>query len=352
MRNVRQTDDKVAEIRKEITAIQKQRDTVMVEYHIISTNYYSKLAAKLIQSQGIDVIGLHFQIPFCPDKRERLSRLGLKIEYIDISQDFLKIIQNPRYGFGSNINPCIDCKIFMLQKAKELMPKYEAKFVITGEVLGQRPMSQNSQTLKIIEKDSGLEEFLLRPLCAKLMPETIPEKEGWVKREKLGDFSGRGRKSQMALAKELGITNYAQPAGGCLLTDPEFSRRLKELMQHNALTLGNVELLKLGRHFRLSPATKLIVGRNQKEDEALLSLAKPEDYIFMPPEEVAGPTSLGKGNFDGKLIELSCALTLRYCNLKKTPAEEIVYRKVSESENKVLRISPIKEEQLISLKIA
>jgi tRNA-specific 2-thiouridylase len=287
----------------------------MTALALLSGGLDSLLAAKLIQEQGIEVIGLHFLIPFSPDKSSSLSGAGIKIERIDIRKEFLEIIKAPRHGFGAQINPCIDCKIFMLSKTKELMPGFGAQFVVTGEVLGQRPMSQHRQSLALIEKESGLVGFLLRPLCAQLLSETIPEQKGWVRRERLLGFSGRGRREQIRLARELGIEKYAQPAGGCLLTDPQFTRRLKDLLAHNEMDIENIELLKVGRHFRLTPQAKLAVGRNQKENEKILSLVRPDDFIFMPTQDLAGPTALGRGVFDAQLINLSCGIVAHYCDL-------------------------------------
>ena len=317
---------------------------------LISGGLDSTLAAKLIKEQGIEVIGLRFKIPFCPPRNKDFSDIGIDIREANISDGFLEMMKNPRYGYGSQMNPCIDCKILMLCKAKEFMEQYGAKFIITGEVLGQRPMSQHKQALLNIAKRAGLEGLVLRPLSARFLPETIPEKEGWVKRDNLLSFSGRGRKQQIELARIFGIKEYAQPAGGCLLTDPEFSKRFKDLLSHEGLNQNNVELLKLGRHFRFSERAKLIVGRNEKENARLADLAGENDYLFMP-YEIAGPTALGRGVFTDELVKLSCSITCRYCDLNVNNNIDIVYRRMSEKENKVLRISPIEETKLSSLKI-
>ena len=317
---------------------------------LISGGLDSSLAAKLIKEQGIEVIGLRFKMPFCPPRNKDFSDIGIDIREANISDGFLEMMKNPRYGYGSQMNPCIDCKILMLCKAKEFMEQYGAKFIITGEVLGQRPMSQHTQALLNIAKRAGLEGLVLRPLSARLLPETIPEKEGWVKRDNLLSFSGRGRKQQIELARIFGIKEYAQPAGGCLLTDPEFSKRFKDLVSHEGLNQNNAELLKLGRHFRFSERAKLIVGRNEKENARLADLAGENDYLFMP-YEIAGPTALGRGVFTDELVKLSCSITCRYCDLNGNTNVDIVYRRMSEKENKVLRISPIEETKLSSLKI-
>jgi tRNA U34 2-thiouridine synthase MnmA/TrmU len=317
---------------------------------LISGGLDSTLAAGLVREQGIEVVGLRFKIPFCAKTNKILPDLGIEIQEINIADDFLKLIENPKYGYGSQMNPCIDCKILMLSKAKELMEQYNAKFIITGEVLGQRPMSQHKQALETIAKRAGLESLVLRPLSAKLLPQTLPEREGWIKRQNLLDFSGRGRKQQIELAKTLGIEEYAQPAGGCLLTDPGFSKRLRDLIAYGKLNLNNIELLKIGRHFRITPETKLVVGRNEKENERLLNLAKEEDYLFMP-KDIPGPTALGRGIFNEELINFSSSIICRYCDLDGSTNADIIYKKTPEQEDKILKIAPIEDSRLIELRI-
>lgn len=320
---------------------------------LISGGLDSILAAGLIKDCGIEVIGLNFKIPFCrPQKKTnpKIHQLGIELKSIDISEEFLEIIKNPRYGFGSNMNPCIDCKILMLKKAKELMPKFGAKFIITGEVLGQRPMSQNRQALELIEKRAGLQGLLLRPLSAKLLSKTFPEKEGWINRDKLLDFNGRSRQPQIALAGKLRIKDYQQPAGGCLLTDPQFAKRVKDLLNHKELNLENIELLKIGRHFRLSQKTKLVVGRDERENADLLTKVKEGDYLFMP-RDIAGPSALGKGGFSEDLINLSCRITCRYCDLNGKINADITYRRIPDKENKALKVSPLDAANLETFRI-
>ncbi len=318
---------------------------------LISGGLDSLLAASLIKRQGIEVVGLKFKIPFCSNKRKTPLELGIEIKEVDICDDFLDMVKDPSHGYGSNMNPCVDCKILMLRKAGELMKEYGASFIITGEVLGQRPMSQHKRALNNIVKKSGFEGLILRPLSARLLEETIPEKEGWVKRDALLNFSGRGRKQQISLAEDFGIKEYAQPAGGCLLTDSGFSGRLKDLMAHEGLNRNNVELLKLGRHFRLNDATKIIVGRDKEENKELLNLAQPDDYLFLPTDKLAGPTSLGRGDFNQELINISCAITCSYCDIDAADIGDIIYRRIPAKESRVLRIKPIDEDSLLSLRI-
>ena len=329
---------------------------------LISGGLDSTLATRLIQDLGIELIAFNTVSPFCLCNR-RSSRgclygpnsvakqLDLKLISIDVSEEFLEIVKKPKHGYGSNMNPCIDCRILLFKKAKEAMEKEGASFVITGEVLGQRPMSQKLNTMKLIEREAGLDGLVLRPLSARALESTIPEKQGWIARDKLLAISGRGRREQIALACKLGINDYPCPSGGCLLTDPEFSRRLKDLMEHQESDLENIRLLKMGRHFRLSQTAKLVVGRNEKENTRLLNLAKEDDYLFMPTDELAGPTSLGRGILSEELIKLSCSITCRYCDLNGNTNIDIVYRRISEKENKVLRISPIEETKLLSLRV-
>ncbi len=327
---------------------------------LISGGLDSTLAARLIQEQGIEIIALNFKTAFClcdkkksgcgSQAKEVADNLGIELKVINITDDFLQILKHPKHGYGANMNPCIDCRILMLRKAKEFMEHSGAKFMITGEVLGQRPMSQHKQALKIIEKESGLESLVLRPLSAKLLLETIPEKENWVDRQKLLNFSGRTRKPQIELAKNLNIQDYPCAAGGCLLTDPQFAKRVKDLITHDELNLNNVELLKIGRHFRFSKQAKLVVGRDEKENQRLADLIKDGDYLFMPLE-IAGPTALGRGNFSQELIQLSCAITCGYSDLNGSIEAEIVYKKVPEKEEKIAKVLPIEKEKFISLRI-
>jgi tRNA U34 2-thiouridine synthase MnmA/TrmU len=214
----------------------------------------SILAVKLIQEQGIEVRGVNFKTPFFGLSKTFavIKNIDIDLEIIDITQELLEILRNPKHGFGKNMNPCIDCHSLMFKKAGEYMIKIGASFIISGEVLGERPMSQNRNSLNIIKRESGFEGRILRPLSALLLAETIPEKEGLVDRSKLLDISGRSRKRQMELAAKMGIDDYPSPAGGCKLTEPAFSKRLRDLFTQDSFSLEDIELLKLGRHFRLS----------------------------------------------------------------------------------------------------
>lgn len=328
---------------------------------LVSGGLDSALAGRLIKELGIEVIPLYFKIPFCHrlktngslDKRETFqlsANLDAAVRTIDIGDDFLNLLVKPKHGFGSNMNPCIDCKILMLRKTKGLMQEWGAAFVVTGEVLGQRPMSQHRQALLEIEKESGLNGLLLRPLSARLLPETIPEKEGWIDRAKLLNFSGRSRKPQIELAENFEFKNYPNAAGGCLLTEPGFSRRLKDVMQFDRLSNENIELIKLGRYFKISDNARLIVGRDEPENNTLIGLARENDYLFMPTDELAGPIALGRGAFNDELVKLCCSITCRYCDIADRLETGIVYKKVP-GEEKILIAKPMRESEVISLRI-
>ncbi|MDD5044478.1 MAG: 7-cyano-7-deazaguanine synthase [Candidatus Omnitrophica bacterium] len=332
---------------------------------LLSGGLDSTLAAKLIKDQGIDVVALHFTSPFCLcDKRspknirshsgcrnealEAAKVLGLEFKTLAKGQEILEIIKKPKHGFGSNMNPCIDCRILMFKKAKEFMQECGASFIFTGEVLGQRPMSQKKNTMDLIDKEAGLEGEVLRPLSAKILPETQAEKNGWVDREKLLDFSGRTRRPQMDLAENYNIKDYPCASGGCLLTEPEFAKRLKDLLKHAELTLNEVELLKTGRHFRISEYAKLVVGRDERENERLSSLKAKEDYLLMP-KELKGPASLLRGKVEEKDLSLSAEITAHYCDRNGQALVKIAYS--SESSNGEKESAPIAVEKLESFRI-
>ncbi len=321
---------------------------------LLSGGLDSTLAANLIKEQGIEIVVLNIKTSFCLCDRHsstgcsneafKVARdLGLEIKIINATAEILEIIKNPKHGFGSHMNPCIDCRILTFRKAKELMQEIGAKFVITGEVLGQRPMSQRKDAIIAIEKESGLLGLVLRPLSAKLLPETIPEKNGWVSRAKLLDFSGRSRSPQIALAKLFEIKDYPCSAGGCLLTDAGFSRRINDLLWHSELEMKNIELLKIGRHFRISKKTKLIVARNEKEGERLIGLARAGDAIF-EPKELPGPTAILRGNFEEKVKLISAQIVAKYTN--PTQEVKIAIKTMPQLKEEVISVKASNEEEL------
>lgn len=259
------------------------------------------LAAKVLMEQGVEIIGLSFKSCFFSTTKAKKAAeyLGIKLIEVDFTDEHLIMVKNPAHGYGKNMNPCIDCHGLMLKKAKEIMEKEKYDFVATGEVLGQRPMSQNAEALKIVEKISELEGKLVRPLSAKLLDESEPEKQGKLIRGRLLDISGRSRKRQLELVKKYGIKEYSSPGGGCLLTESEFSEKLLKILEYWSECGGNdIEILKHGRVFWLKNKNDknvlLIVGRDDKENEILKKIAKPEDIIMELTEE-NGPTSLIRG---------------------------------------------------------
>ena len=272
------------------------------------------LAAELLRRQGVDVTAIIFTTPFFgSSKGETAARqLGIPYRVEDITIDHLVMVKAPKYGYGRNMNPCIDCHAMMFAKAGELMQQLGADFLFSGEVLGQRPMSQNIKALRSVEISSGYEGLLLRPLSAKLLPETEPEKKGLVDREALLNIQGRSRKVQMKLAEEWGIQDFPSPGGGCLLTDPGFSVRLKELFDHlPEADAIEVEKLKYGRHFRLPGGSKVIVGRHKSDNEALEPLAGTGD-LLLRHLDVPGPlTLLEKGASPGD-VEMAASIAARY----------------------------------------
>ncbi len=274
---------------------------------LLSGGLDSILAVKLLLEQGIEVEAVNFRSNFCgPSKaRPAAKMLGVPLREVDIREDFLAVLKNPKYGYGAGLNPCIDCHALMLKKAGQIMCAEGFDFVATGEVLGERPMSQHKQALKIVEREAGLEGYLLRPLSAKLLEPTMPEKESLVDREKLLAISGRSRKKQMELAARYGIKNYPTPAGGCALTQAGFARRLAELMKNKPdFDAADVDLIGVGRHFWLaSPkreegeggvdGSQIILGRNEQENQILESAAKKND-VLIEPENFIGPIALIK----------------------------------------------------------
>lgn len=325
---------------------------------LLSGGLDSTLAAKVVMEQGIELEALNFLTVFCTctnrgetclASQKAVENLGIPLRILNVSEEYLSVVKHPRHGYGKNMNPCIDCRIFMLRKTKAYMKEVGAAFIVTGEVLGQRPMSQRKDTMRMIEKEAGLEGFILRPLSAKVLPTTIPEKEGWVDREKLLNISGRSRKTQMELAEHFGIRDYPCPAGGCLLTDPGFAKRVKDLLLHNPdFSLNDVHLLKIGRHFRLSRMVKLVVGRNEEENRRIETFARSGD-VLLKAVRYPGPVSLLRGETDEKEKGMAAAITAHYGKAKGIDQVEVNYRKIGGLENQSLFVSSILEGDLQNL---
>ncbi len=318
---------------------------------MISGGLDSTLALALVRRQGIEVKAINFYTGFCITETQRrkggrsdgtvprnealraAADLEVDIEYVDISGGpYLDMLVHPKYGYGANANPCVDCRIFMMSRAREIMEAEGADFVFTGEVLGQRPKSQRRDTLRIIERESGLDGRLLRPLSAKLLPPTIPEREGLVDREQLLDISGRSRLRQLALAEELGVADFPQPAGGCCyLTDESFARKFFDVLdareaagEPRRLVAEDVILLSTGRHFRLSPRAKLVVGRSEVENALLEHHV--EGRARVEARGVLGPVAVVEGVPTWEERVLASRIVARYGKGKDLPKVEVEWR--------------------------
>jgi tRNA-specific 2-thiouridylase len=299
---------------------------------LISGGLDSMLAAKTVMDQGIHVEGINFFTGFCveghthairekdrakPKRNNSLwvaEQLGIKLHIVDVIEEYKNVLINPKHGYGAHLNPCLDCKIFMVNKAKQWIAENDFDFIITGEVIGQRPMSQRKHTMPVVARESGADDLLLRPLCAKNLAPTLPEREGWVDREKLHDFSGRSRKPQMEMAERYGFHDYSQPAGGCcFLTDKNYSAKLVDLWQshgHKDYELDDVMLLKVGRHIRPARHFKLIVAREEGEGRFLQGYQK--EFISMLASSHNGPLVLIDGTPSAEDLYLAAGITARY----------------------------------------
>ncbi|MGD8401901.1 MAG: hypothetical protein PVH64_13405 [Bacillota bacterium] len=291
----------------------------------------SILAVKVLNSAGTPVEAVHFVNPFQqnpgPAKIATAARqMGITLHLHSLSETYLQMIANPPHGYGKRKNPCIDCRIYQLKLAQQLMPEYGAAFLATGEVLDQRPNSQRRDALDIVARDAGVRDLLVRPLSAQHLRPTLPELKGWVERGRLLDLKGRGRTQQIELAARFGITDYSAPAGGCLLTHEEYSQKIADLLVHEVpLSLRTVALLRLGRHLRLSDAVKIIVGKDATENAQLVRLATPDDYL-LEVREAAGPVTLYCGPEDPGTLELAAAITAGYAKVPPTlPAPVTVF---------------------------
>jgi len=323
---------------------------------LLSGGLDSTLVVGMLLKEGIEVEAVNFITPFCTcnrtngcghEARRVADEFGIPLKVFNVSKEYIEIIKAPKYGYGKGINPCIDCRIFMFKKAKEYMIEVGASFIATGEVLGQRPMSQYRRAMKIIERDSGLEGLILRPLSAKLLEPTLPEEKGLVNRAHLLDISGRSRKPQMALAETLQITEYPCAAGGCLLTEPMFARKMRDLFKFTPeLTLNDIQLLKVGRHFRLSESLKVIVGRNEEENKRLLLLTNEKD-IRLAAVNHKGPVVIVRGTITQDHLFKAAAICARYSDDRGKSGIKVsgVHRE------EVLRVFPIDDAEIEKLRI-
>jgi len=320
---------------------------------LISGGLDSILAAKVILDQGIEVEGICFASAFFGSRNaeKMAAQIGMPLIVVDFTEEHLKMTKNPKHGYGKNMNPCIDCHAMMLRYAGGMLEEQKADFLITGEVLDQRPMSQNKKSLGIVQKESGFEDKILRPLCALNLPPTQMEIDGLVDRTRLLGISGKSRKPQMELASRLGIVEYPSPAGGCMLTEPQFANRLRDLYRHGkeAVEPIDVELLKLGRHLRFSEAAKVVCTRNEKEYELLMKLIKPE-YIIFDTAECTGSTVVlapSEGaRPSGEDIEFAASIAARYSKDREKPSVRIKFKKKTDTEYRLINVKPAADEEI------
>lgn len=332
---------------------------------LISGGLDSLLAAKLMLEQGIHVEGINFYTGFCveghthairkkdkkkPKRNNALwsaEQLGIKLHIIDIIEEYKDIVINPRHGYGANLNPCLDCKIFMVGKARQWMEEHGFDFIITGEVIGQRPMSQRKDLLPVVVRESGADDRLLRPLCAKNLAPTLPEREGWVQRDKLLDFHGRNRKPQMALAKQFGFEDYASPAGGCcFLTDVSYARKLADLWQaqhEKKYELDDIMLLKVGRHIRPKPNYKLIVSREEGENKFLSGYRK--NFTHIETKSCGGPLTLIDGDATDEDLETASRIVARFSQGKNEDSVTVKITRINGDE-KTMDVLPMPPSEI------
>jgi tRNA-uridine 2-sulfurtransferase len=314
-----------------------------------------------LEQDQLDVEAVHFKHSYCScpgvgckettaTARGKVSDMKTKTIYL--GDEYLKMLKKPKHGYGANMNPCIDCRIMMFKKAAEYMKESGADFLITGEVLGERAMSQRKDAMHLIDNEAGLKGKVLRPLSGKLMPATDVEKEGVIKRESLMDIQGRSRKPQMRMAEEKQITSYPTPAGGCLLTDPGFSRKLKDLFYHEPdCTQPEVNLLKVGRHLRLSPKFKLVVGRNHTENQKLHILARPGDYLVQVGDTKGGLCVARGEGLTEDLKTLICRIAAHYSQYRAKDSVEVSWRTLPGDETEQIFTSPFPEKEIDPFRI-
>lgn len=320
---------------------------------LVSGGLDSILAAKLIQMQGIEVIGICFaSVFFGSGNAEKMAaQVDLPLIVVDFTEEHLKMTKSPKHGYGKNMNPCIDCHAMMLNYAGNMLEELNGDFLITGEVLNQRPMSQNKKSLGIVQKESGFEDKILRPLCALNLEPTQMEKDGLVDRTKLLGISGKSRKPQIDLAKQMGIEEYPSPAGGCMLTEPQFANRLRDLYKHdkeNAKPI-DAELLKVGRHMRISPAAKVVCTRNESEYELLMKLLK-DDYIVFNTADCTGSTAVlvpcGNVPLTQEDMAFAGSVVARYSKEREKDSVRVKYKRKSDTDYEYIFVKPADDEEI------
>lgn len=325
---------------------------------LLSGGLDSQLAVRMMQEQGFEVSAVAIKTPFCDfdcgrgcgfEIRERADDLNVNLKTVYLGDEYIEMLKHPKYGIGAGFNPCIDCRAMMFDAAKKHMDEIGAEFIISGEVLGQRPMSQHGPALRTIEKESGLVGKIVRPLSAALLPETDPERNGLIKRENLGMIKGRTRRAQLNMAKKYGIENPPNAGGGCLLTDPSFGLRAKDLFAHTETpTINDIDLLKIGRHFRFDEQTKFVVGRNKDENEMIKAIALPGDILFQARDHM-GPVSILRGKNADVYVKFASSITLRYSDAPKGEQALVIINKDNTKEEIIVQHA--EEESYIKFRI-
>ena len=336
---------------------QAQRHKKIKAVGLLSGGLDSTLAARIVSDLGAEVHAVYFSMPWgCCNKTkafETAERLGIKFVPLQLDERYLEVIRKPKHGYGTALNPCVDCRIHMFSRARQYMDSIGAECVFTGEVLGQRPMSQMRHSMRKIEKETGLEGRLLRPLCARLLDPTIPEQEGKIDRDRLLSLSGRSRKDQMRLAEEFGIEDYLPPAGGCLLTDKNFARRMEDTLKHGYRNFRETIALKWGRHFRLNENFKVFLGRDESENHSLKTYAHSDDWIMELPDK-KGPTAVLKGyDPDESIFSTAAGLIRHYSRHRDNAAPvEVEYWPAREKKSiRTIRSARLSRDKVLGMKI-
>ena len=321
---------------------------------LLSGGLDSFLSAKIVRDQGIEVTALFCALPWGCGEEERVrllcQHLGLDFHLLPLGEEYIEMLLYPRYGYGTSFNPCLDCHIFMINKAAEYMREIGADFIFTGEVVGQRPMSQRRDCFVEIDKQVEIASRLLRPLSAKLLPPTVMETNGWIDREKLFGLSGRSRKFQMSLAREWGLEGFSAPGGGCLLTDDFLGRRIKDFLEHRTQKGKSMVVLRWGRYFRLDAKSVVLIGRDEKENAAFMKHAISEDSL-LEMRDVPGPVGLLRTeNFRPDLLVMAAGLVQWFSKYKTAQPQRVYYRRVGTTEDlKWVTAARLSEEQVKAL---
>ncbi len=327
---------------------------------LLSGGLDSTVALKLMLEQGVEVAAFNMVTVFCcctpkgascSAARTAVRQLGIDLKVVNGTEEFLPIVADPPHGHGSGMNPCIDCRILMFRKAREYMEEIGASFVVTGEVLGQRPMSQRRDAMRVIDRESGLAGYVVRPLSAGVLEPTVPELEGWVDRDRFLSITGRSRKEQIALADDLGVYDYPCPAGGCLLTDAIFAARMADLLEHEGeLTVPDVRLLRVGRHFRLRSGAKAVVGRDEADNAGIEKEIRRGDTI-LELADAGGPLTLVRGRTESADLAFAAAITARYSKVRGNPSATVVCRAAGGAEVDRLEVTPAQDRDLVGARV-